>query len=238
MFVPAESSTIPGRMSHIQSPYRLAGTFFNEDENGRQFRQAVLDDTRKKDQKIVIEGETWDETRVEAIHLDHVILIRHGQREEVWLSLLKPGADPTDTNGVASASTNAMLSEASIATNRFGEQITDYRWSFKREALMNYVQEIADDPMRVAQIFDSLKPIYDDRRRIRGYQLEAQGEADFFRDVGLKEGDSIRRVNGMPMSNRRRAEFFISEFTNNRLNVFVLDIDRDGQSQKLIYQLQ
>jgi type II secretory pathway component PulC len=109
---------------------------------------------------------------------------------------------------------------------------------FKREALMDYARSVADDSVRMAQLFDSLKPIYDDRRRIRGYELEAQGESDFFREIGLKESDQVQKVNGMAMSNRRRAEYFISEFTNNRMNVFVLDIERDGQPQKLIYQLQ
>ena len=103
---------------------------------------------------------------------------------------------------------------------------------------MDYAKPVTEDSIRMAQLFDSLKPIYDDRKRIQGYQLETQGEAEFFRDVGLKESDQVQKVNGMSMSNRRRAEFFISEFTNNRMNVFVLDIERNGQNQKLIYQLQ
>jgi type II secretory pathway component PulC len=220
------------------SPYRLAGTFFNDDDHGRQTRQAVLDDTRKRDQRIVSEGDVWDDVRVESIYTDHVVLIRGGTREEIWLSLMTSSIDPTAAQGDGRVTNSATGAETAIATNRFGSQMSDYRWVFKRDALMDYAKSVTEDSVRMAQLFDSLKPIYDDRKRIQGYQLETQGENEFFRDVGLKENDQVQKVNGMSMSNRRRAEFFISEFTNNRMNVFVLDIERNGQNQKLIYQLQ
>lgn len=219
-------------------PYRLAGTFFNDDDHGRQIRQAVLDDIRKHDQRIVAEGDTWDDIRVESIYIDHVVLIQSGIREEIWLSLLTSSSGSSASQSDGAVTNSAIGSEVVISTNRFGSQVADYRWVFKRQALMDYAKSVADDSVRMAQLFDSLKPIYDERKRIRGYELETQGEADFFRDVGLKENDQVQKVNGMDMSNRRRAEFFISEFTNNRMNVFVLDIQRNGQNQKLIYQLQ
>jgi type II secretory pathway component PulC len=219
-------------------PYRLAGTFFNDDDHGRQIRQAVLDDIRKHDQRIVAEGDTWDDIRVESIYIDHVVLIQSGIREEIWLSLLTSSSGSSASQSDGAVTNSAIGSEVGISTNRFGSQVADYRWVFKRQALMDYAKSVADDSVRMAQLFDSLKPIYDERKRIRGYELETQGEADFFRDVGLKENDQVQKVNGMDMSNRRRAEFFISEFTNNRMNVFVLDIQRNGQNQKLIYQLQ
>lgn len=237
-FAPTTGGLPEADHSNAKSPYRLAGTFFNEDIQGRQIRQAVLDDVRKKDQRIVSEGDTWDDVRMESIFVDHVVLIRSGLKEEIWLSMatltpqaVNPQSDPNVTNAAGGV-------EIAIGTNRFGSQISEYRWVFKREALMDYARSVAEDSVRMAQLFDSLKPIYDERSRIRGYELESQGENDFFKDVGLKESDRIQKVNGMPMSNRRRAEFFISEFTNNRMNVFVLDVERNGQTQKLIYQLQ
>jgi type II secretory pathway component PulC len=236
VFIPSGGGVPEPGASSNQSPYRLAGTFFNDDDQGRQTRQAVLDDTRKHDQRIVSEGEEWDDVRVESIYADHVVLIRGGIREEIWLNLMKTSPEVAKSDDSVTNVTDG--SEAALATNRFGSQISSYRWVFKREALMDYARSVADDSVRMAQLFDSLKPIYDDRRRIRGYELEAQGESDFFREIGLKESDQVQKVNGMAMSNRRRAEYFISEFTNNRMNVFVLDIERDGQPQKLIYQLQ
>ena len=88
------------------------------------------------------------------------------------------------------------------------------------------------------KLFDSLAPLYNDAGNITGYTLDVQGEAEFFDAVVMKPGDVVRKVNSMPMTSRRRAEFFIREFVNDRANVIVLDIERGGKEQKLIYQVR
>ena len=80
--------------------------------------------------------------------------------------------------------------------------------------------------------------MYSDDGAITGYQLGVEGEADFFGSVGLKAGDVVRKVNSMPMTSRRRAEYFIGEFVENRGSAFVLDVERDGTPQKLIYEIR
>ena len=65
-----------------------------------------------------------------------------------------------------------------------------------------------------------------------------EGEPDFFKAVGLQNGDVIRKVNSMNMTSQRRAEYLMGEFFKNRLNAFVFDIERQGQPQKLIYLLR
>jgi type II secretory pathway component PulC len=126
---------------------------------------------------------------------------------------------------------------AVLATNRFGRQITSTRWEFSRQALMNYYQELLDDPIRMVAVYDSLKPRYDSQQKISGYQLDVEGEAEFFNNVGLHPGEIVTKVNSMPMTNRRRAEFFINEFVNQRANAFVLDVESDGTMQRRIYQV-
>lgn len=221
----------------LQQRYRLAGTFAVQGENGVERRQAVVDDTRTKEQKLLHEGETWGDIQVESIQSDRIVIRAGNHREEIRLSMMYTGGSGGGT-GVVSGNVGADAQAATGTPVRFGAQIASNRWAFKRDALMGYYQEMLDDPDRMAQVFDSLKPIYDDRQKIGGYVLGIEGEADFFRDVGLQEGDVVRKVNSIPMSGRRRAEYFIKEFAAGHMNVFVLEVERDGQMQKLVYQVR
>ena len=125
------------------------------------------------------------------------------------------------------------------ATDRYGgKQAGKQRWVFKRQALLNYYQELMDQPDRLVALFDSLKPMYNDRRKIEGYYLGVEGEKDFYDAVGLKEGDVVRSVNSMKMTSRRRAEYFISEFVKDRANAFILDIERGGKPVQLRYEVR
>jgi len=80
-----------------------------------------------------------------------------------------------------------------------------------------------------------MQPDYAPEGQVAGYRLEKEGEAEFFAAVGLQEGDTIRRVNSMNMTSQARAEYFISEFMKERLGAVVLDVERNGQQEKLIY---
>ena len=42
----------------------------------------------------------------------------------------------------------------------------------------------------------------------------------------------------MAMSSRRRADYLIREFANDKLSAVVLDIERNGQPAKLIYEVR
>lgn len=220
--------------SVLKMRFRLAGTFFAITSDGKEVRKAVIDDSQKREQMIVGEKDSIDEVVIEAVFLDHIIL-RQGQiREEIWLSLL---TKPQGSSATAKTDANTMSS--SSTSNKFGVKVGDNSWSMNKGALMSYYRELMDDPSRMVQVFDSLEPVYaQSGRRIAGYQLAVKGEADFFKSVGLEQGDIVRRVNGMEMSSRRRAEYLIGEFASDRANAFVMDIERNGQSTKLIYQLK
>ena len=74
--------------------------------------------------------------------------------------------------------------------------------------------------------------------KIAGYQIEKQGEQEFYDNVGLLEGDIVRTVNSMKMTRQERAAYFMREFLNDRLGAVVLDIERNGEDMKLIYFLR
>jgi hypothetical protein len=45
----------------------------------------------------------------------------------------------------------------------------------------------------------------------------------------------VRTVNSIEMTNRRRAENLIRRFTQNDLDLVIIELDRDGQRLKQIY---
>jgi type II secretory pathway component PulC len=83
-----------------------------------------------------------------------------------------------------------------------------------------------------------MKPVRDEGNKITGYVVGIEGEREFFDAVGLRQGDIVRAVNSIPMTNRRRAEAFIDQFLKDQMNAVVLEVERSGQSTKQIYQMQ
>ena len=131
------------------------------------------------------------------------------------------------------------MSGSSGATNKFGcVQTQENRWRFSRKPILDYYQELLDEPDRMVAVFDTMKPVRDERNKITGYVVGLEGEKDFFDAVGLRQGDIVRSVNSMPMTNRRRAEAFIDQFLKDQMSAVVLEVERDGKTTKQIYQMQ
>lgn len=222
----------------LSARYRLAGTFFTYQASPGQksMRKAVIDDLDVGRQHLVGEGDRMDSVEVMNIYEDHAVLRGPGGEEEIWLGFAGSGASSLQEANPAEKQAGAE--DGVLAENRFGKQVGTNRWVFQRAALMDYYREVLEDPERVASIYLSLKPDYQEDNRIGGYILDVEGEGEFFEAVGLLPGDVIRSVNSMKMTNQRRAEYFLREFYQERLGVVVMDIEREGVPQKQIYMFR
>lgn len=228
----ARQSGSTGSSGDILARYRLAGTFFIEG-GGEPQRRAILDSIIKRDQVVVSEGERLDDLTVERIYFDHVTLRGPSGSQDIWVEFASKGM------GASGPATNSTPAEGVTGTNKFGCIRTDENhWRFSRKPLLEYYQELLDEPDRMVAVFDTMKPVRDDKNKITGYVVGIEGEKEFFDAVGLRQGDIVRGVNSLPMTNRRRAEMFIDQFLKDRLNVFALEVERNGQVTKQIYQLQ
>ncbi len=225
-------------IGRLAKRFRLAGTFFVYNSSGKNSRKAILDDLQSDNQHIVSEGDQIDSIKVMQVFRNRIVLRDKTHQEELWMSF--SGHD----NAAEKNKNNSSIAESDSAagekiSNRFGiRKVGKQRWVLDRNKLMNYYQELMDDPERLVQVFDSLKPLYNENSKITGYQLGVEGENEFFDAIGFKEGDIVRSVNSIPMENRRRAEYFIKEFVNDRSNAFVLKMERNGKEQKFIYQVR
>ena len=226
-----ESSSGSAATMATSNRFRLAGTFFIEGA-GEPQRKAILDDTAKRDQFIVSEGEQIGDVTVMKIYFDHVILHTPSGTQEIWVEFASPA------QSLQSSLASNQVVNAAGTTNKFGcVQTQANRWKFSRKPILDYYQELLDEPDRMVSVFDTMKPVRDERNKITGYVVGIEGEKGFFDAVGLQQGDIVRSVNSMPMTNRRRAEAFIDQFLKDQMNAVVLEIERGGQTVKQVYQL-
>jgi len=220
--------------------FRLAGTFFAA-SSYQQSRKAILDDIQKKTQSLVAEGDTLDQNiTVVSIFRDRVVLrdgnpdLAESRDEQLWLSFAEGNKPATSATGQETAVTQ---DRADATLGRFGKRTGERRWVLQRNEVLRYYQELLNNPDRLAKVFESLKPVYR-TGKIAGYTLDVEGEGDVFRAFGLKQGDIIRQVNSMPMISQARAEYFINEFVKDRVNGFVIDVERETKPEKMIYLIR
>lgn len=238
LFQQLDGGDMPPDAGSLAARFRLAGTFFEYGASTPNTRKAILDDIQGEQQHIVGEGGELDGVKVVRVYNDHVILRENEKEEKLWLMFVKSReTDPSeDGTGVGMERGTGAIGGG---VDKFGgKRVGDKRWIFDRKLLTDYYNELMDEPQRLVAVFDSLDAVRDPEGKITGYQLGIEGEPEFFDSVGFREGDVVRRVNSLDMTNRRRAEHFISEFGKGRANVFVIEIERNGKTEKYIYQVK
>jgi len=227
-----------GVTGSLSEKYRLAGTHFGFGTTGDEaLRIAVLEDLEAQSQSSVREGESFGDVEVVEIGISHVLL-RRGIREEVLELSFKPETDEfSEEEESTGTGDDLRWDERVLEENRYGKRIAENRWILSRKVLMDYYHAVLDDPERLTDLFLSMKADRMDGE-VAGYRLEKEGEADFYDGIGLLEGDVVRKVNSMMMTNQERSEYFIREFVSDRLSAVVLDVERGGEEMKLIYYLR
>ena len=229
---PMTPATTAGALS---ARYRLAGVFLILTDPGAddaENRCAILDDLQEQRQVLAAEGEDVGPARVVRVASDHVVL-SDGEREETIVLAAGTLSGREKAGGAdASAAKPAQILE----TNRFGNRVGETRWEINKQAVLDYYQEMMDNPERLAGLFMAMEPARDEEGKVAGYRLNMDlGEKEFYTQVGLQQGDVVRKVNSMRMTSQRRAEYFIGEFVQNRLGAVVIDVERNGEPKKLVY---
>ncbi len=217
--------------NQLDALYRLAGTFFSGDHrNGHVIRAAIIDHLQTGEQLVLQEQMFLQEYQVVSIDRDRIRL-KKGDEERVLLIAFHDRAEGGTPFGSSERNETEQGKDASFMAKQIGEN----RWILNRKVLMDYYSELLDDPERLASIYISLKPDYNPDKKITGYELDMVGEKTFFKEMGLEQGDRIRKVNSMNMTSQTRGEYFLKEFVNNRLSAIVLDVERDNVLKKMIY---
>lgn len=232
------------RLEQELSRYRLAGTFqafdFADPSSTRLRGQlALVDDLNSRRQSIVREGERFGPFLIRRITLEDMTVTAADQEWTLQLTGIF-----AQTSGAGSASPRAPADEIpptwedypALETSAWGHRIADNQWLIRREAIFEYAEQMMANPRRAIELYRSFTAAEPGgEENLAGFRLQMTGEREFFTAMGLADGDVVRRVNSMEMTNQARAEYLISEFMKSQMGAVVFDIERDGEMQKLIY---
>lgn len=230
--------------------FRLAGTIFAGTSVGSDEPMAVLDDRVEVRQSVVSRNaEVIPGVVLTRVSADSVTLTGPDGPEEILLEKSVPtaatGVPETAEADAAAATASAGAapgSRAEAAALFGGREVFPNRWCFNREQVLRYYDSLRSEPERLLQIFDSMDPVYvtdlDGESRIDGYRVGVEGEPDFFAAAGLRDGDVVKSVNKMLMTNRRRAEGLISAFIEGNGSLFVFEIERDGKTIQEVIEFE
>jgi len=235
----------PGReeVAREVEHYQLAGTFqtyaFQEEGRGEEALRALalVDDLRTGRQRMVREGDRLGVLTVASIGKDRVTVTRKGRKWVLTLpGVLASRSDrPEDVSKPEKPGPKRFEDYPALETSRFGKKIKENQWVLQRQALLDYAGEIMNSPLRATQLYRSFSQTARNEGDEAGFEVVMKGEESFFEDMGLGDGDVIRKVNSMKMKNQRRAEYLVREFMKDRMSAVVLDVERDGETRKQIY---
>ncbi|WFB36216.1 hypothetical protein P3T73_00360 [Kiritimatiellota bacterium B12222] len=218
--------------------YELAGTFQTYTQDLNTFStgssMALVDDLRSGTQLLLNEKDDLGPFVVEKIEMDRVTLSRDGQSYFLALTgnvapTVKPESEEQPKEVVL-----RIEDMPALETSRFGKRVSETQWLINRQAVVDYAEEVVKNPIRIVQLYRSFSQIgtsLDDA----GFQIDMKGEQEFFKSMGLGDGDVIRKANSMKMITQNRAEYLVREFMNSRMSALVLDVENDGVVRKQVF---
>jgi len=147
---------------------------------------------------------------IRSIYPDRVLLARDGRLEALRL--------PTDdTGGPSPGMQPAALQPQAVPT----------------QDLSQLRQEIADNPQRLMDVVRAM-PVMD-HGKLTGYRIYPAGNPSQFNQLGLKPGDVVSAVNGIPLTDPAQSMRVLSSLrTSEQVSVTLI---RNGQTQTQVLQM-
>lgn len=219
--------------AELSRRFRLAG--FRLNAKNPDSSRAIIEDRDTSRQWLRRKGETLaPAVALAEIGTNAVTLSTPYGGCVLPLSRRGSGGDGGPVRAAAATAASARETVASGAAARLaGHETSPGTWTFARDDIMAYYDEVRRRPERLEAVFDTLAPIWftdeaDGRQKIEGYRVEPCGEEEFFAAVGFREGDVVREVNGIRMDNRYAAEELIRRFAAGDLKFAHIRMERGG----------
>jgi len=185
---------------------------------------AVIEDrpTRKEDLYRVgdmIQGEA----KLLQIFHDRVVILREGKQEILELSV---GTEQTQQRRSRTASSKRPPMVLGGGVRRLGPT----RWSISQEEMESAKANMSQlmTQVRIVPNFTEGKP--------DGFKLLSIKRGSLFDRLGLRNGDVVRQINGVPLDNPQKALEVYGDLESGQS--FSLDILRGGREQTFSYELK
>ena len=210
---------------------KLRGVFASPDKNQAR---AIIADARGDEDSYRIGGELPGGAILNEIYADRVILEHNGRLETLKLPVDEEGGSgvgrqisrqssapsPSQAGGRGINSSN--ISQISASTTDNSQLLGKYR-----DALMS-------DPNSVMGLVN-VRPYSKDGQLI-GYRIRPGRDRSLLRRFGLRSGDIVTSVNGVPMNNPVKALEVLRDLSS--ATQLTVDIQRNGTPQSFTFQIQ
>lgn len=206
---------------------KLRGVFASKDKNAAR---AIIADSRGEEDSYRLGSELPGGAILNEIYADHVILEHNGRLETLKLPVDAPEAGKGSRTAKTSQSrrnTNRNINRGNIAGASANTADNAALLGQYREALMN-------DPNSVMGLVN-VRPYQKDGQLV-GYRLRPGKDRALLRRFGLRSGDIVTSVNGVPMNNPVKALEVLRDIST--ASQLTVDIERNGTPQSFTFQIQ
>lgn len=184
--------------------------------------RAIIADGKGLEDAYAVDDKLPGNAVLKEIHTDRIILEHRGRLETLRLP---KDANTLVNNRVATSPTMGGRPAAAISssTEDTGALLRQYR-----DALVT-------DPQSVMELVRA-EPVRDrSTGKLRGYRVRPGRDRQLLSRFGLRAGDVVTSVNGIPMDNPLKALELMRDVTT--LSQISLEVERNGTSQTFAFQI-
>lgn len=186
---------------------------------------AIEDQTSHKSEMYKDGAEVPGGAKIVRIEWDRVTLNRNGKEE--YLDLEAPSGGPAPRSAIAGSGRSAPAAQA---PGGGVEQVTENEYNIDRSEVDSALENMN-------QLFTQIRavPHFEGGQSI-GFRVFAIRQGSLFEKIGLKNGDIIRNINNVELTDPARAMSLFQELRNERS--ISLEITRNKEPRTISYQLR
>jgi general secretion pathway protein C len=203
---------------------KLRGVFSSEDKD---IARAIIADAKGEDESYAIGDEVPGGAILNDIFEDRVILERNGQLETLKLPMESVPGETTTAMGRATPSPRGIPGRAPAQT-------IDTATADTSQILRHYRDALINDPQSVMGLV-RVQP-YNKDGKLEGYRIRPGQDRQLLTKFGLRSGDIVKSVNGVPMDNPIKALEILRDLST--ASSVTVDIERNGAPRSFTFQIQ
>jgi general secretion pathway protein C len=213
-------------LKETELPPKLWGTIAAEDPN---LSWASVEETGKKAAILAVRvGDTIQSATIVAIERRRVVLLENGSRRSLSLDDDEPAGGSLASAKRSKPSTRATTTRAS--RRKSAKEAREAKAKAKAEAAAAKDEDLEGNPSSLysqARIVPQIDP---ETNLVTGLQLNAIQAGSVFEEVGIKNGEVITEIGGIPVSDMGASTKIMSALTDPD-EVEIVTVDQDGKAQ-------
>lgn len=212
---------------------KLRGVFASKDKSAAR---AIIADARGDEDSYKIGSELPGGAKLSEIHADRVILEHNGRFETLKLPV--DSADVADASsrnsGSGRTTSRSSIRPVDRGVNRSNIASLSASTTDNAELLGQYRSALLNDPNSVMGLIN-VRP-YQKDGQLLGYRLRPGKDRSLLRRFGLRSGDIVTSVNGIPMNNPVKALEVLRDLSS--ASQISVDVLRNGAPQSFTFSVQ